>query len=272
MTKAHVHEDSVSWQSSPDAPGVRWKPLLDHERGASGAFTFGLTELEEGAALPLASTAQAEVAFVLSGRVHARIGGSDVLLGEHDSLYVPPGTPRAFTAVGGAARIANTFACERLGQDITRTSVDPGAPLSPMPSRTWLLWKEMEDWAPVEAAKGLRVRFRRVMDRSRPVELIAGIGLIDPGTHYTRHFHDQPEIYYIMAGEAVVWVGDDEVSVHRGSTLDIGGRVVHGADSLGREPLAIYYVYGCERVGHGVNWTPVEDIYADVRRSEGGPR
>ena len=33
-----------------------------------------------------------------------------------------------------------------------------------------------------------------------------------------------------------------------------------------------HYVYGCERAGHRVNWTPVEEIYADVRRSAGAPR
>jgi mannose-6-phosphate isomerase-like protein (cupin superfamily) len=95
--------------------------------------------------------------------------------------------------------------------------------------------------------------------------MIAGIGDIDPGTHYTRHFHDQPEIYYILGGEGIVWVGDEEVAVRRGSTLYIDSRVVHGADSLGREPLSIFYVYGCEAAGHAVNWTAVEEIYAEPR-------
>jgi mannose-6-phosphate isomerase-like protein (cupin superfamily) len=103
------------------------------------------------------------------------------------------------------------------------------------------------------------------MDPERRVEMIAGIGDIDPGTHYTRHFHDQPEIYYILGGEGIVWVGDEEVAVHRGSTLYIDGRVVHGADSLGREPLSIFYVYGCETAGHDVNWTAVEELYSEPR-------
>jgi mannose-6-phosphate isomerase-like protein (cupin superfamily) len=75
------------------------------------------------------------------------------------------------------------------------------------------------------------------------------------------HYHDQPEIYYIESGEGIVYVDGSEVPVRPGSCLDIGGKVVHGADSLGTEPLAIFYVYGCERAGHTVNWTAVEEIY-----------
>ena len=56
-----------------------------------------------------------------------------------------------------------------------------------------------------------------------------------------------------------------------GSAVYIGSRTVHGADSLGQEPLAPLYVYGCETAGHTINWKPVEEIYADVRVSEKGP-
>lgn len=268
MIDVHVLEGAVPWQLSPDVPGLRRRLLLDRERGRSRVFTFEIAELEPGAELPLAATAQAEVDFILEGRARFRIGGNQVELGSRACAYVPPGMPRSVRALGpGPLRFSQAFGCEALGHGIARTPIDPGSPEARRPAeKTWMTWEETADWAPVEAVKGLRIRFKRVMDRNRPVELIAGIGDIDPGTHYTRHFHDQPEIYHILGGEGIVWVGDEEIPVGPGSTLYIEGRVVHGADSLGAEPIRIYYVYGCERAGNSVNWTPVEEIYAEVRR------
>jgi mannose-6-phosphate isomerase-like protein (cupin superfamily) len=56
------------------------------------------------------------------------------------------------------------------------------------------------------------------------------------------------------------------VDVAAGSALYIEPRVPHGADSLGEEPLGMFYVYGCETAGHEVNWTAVEDVYTGSRR------
>ena len=267
MTDLDVREESVPWETDPSHVGVRSKVLLDRARGDSRVFVFGLRELAPGATLGLHATGQAELDFVLRGRARVRIGGGEAELGERASVYVPPGMPRAVEALGpGPLRYAYTYACERLGHAIEWTPVDPAGPEArAAPPKTWMGWEETEPWAPVEAAKGLRVRYKRVMDRARRVEMIAGIGDIDPGTHYTRHFHDQPEIYYILGGEGIVWAGDAEVPVRRGSTLYIDARVVHGADSLGHEPLSIFYVYGCETAGHDVNWTPVEEIYSEPR-------
>jgi mannose-6-phosphate isomerase-like protein (cupin superfamily) len=265
MSDVPVQEEAISWQLDPAHPGVRSRRLLDRSRGRSRVFEFGLREIDPGAELPLHATAQAELVFVLGGRAGMRIGGTRVELGARASAYVRPGMPRAVEALGPEPlRYAYTYACERLGHDTRRRPVPPER-AGETPPETWLRWEETREWAPVEPSKGLRVRFRRVMDPERRVEMIAGIGDIDPATHYTRHFHDQPEIYYILGGEGIVWVGEEEVPVRRGSTLYIDSRVVHGADSLGREPLSIFYVYGCEVAGHAVNWTAVEEIYAEPR-------
>jgi mannose-6-phosphate isomerase-like protein (cupin superfamily) len=271
MTDLHVIEATVPWQTPAD--GVRdalaTRTLLDRQRGGSKEFVFGIAELPPWKSLPLHATRQPEVDYVVRGRALVRIGATDVELGERAAMYVPPGVPRAVRALGPEPlRYTYTFACECRGDTIAIERVDPtsAAATAPAPP-TWMHWDDTEPWAPVEPSKGLRVRYKRVMDRARPAELIAGIGDIDPGTHYTRHFHDQAEIYYILGGEGIVYVGDSRVPVRAGSTLYIGGRVVHGADSLGREPLSIYYVYGCETVGRDVNWTPVEEIYAEARPS-----
>ena len=81
----------------------------------------------------------------------------------------------------------------------------------------------------------------------------------------SRQNHDQPEIYYVIAGRGIIYVEDSSVEACPGLALYLGGKVVHGADNLGEEPLHLYYIYGTETVGQARNWTPVEDIYTEVR-------
>jgi len=191
-----------------------------------------------------------------------RMAGTMVDLSEGSCIYHPPDAPRSIESAGPKPlRYSFTFATEQLGQVI---GPEPATSPGPPREKTWLTWEETEDWVPVETSKGLRIRIKRLMDSGRRAEVIAGIGELDPGVHYTRHYHDQPEIYYIRGGEGIVYVGDSKHRVRPGSVLYIDGGVVHGADSVGSEPLVIFYVYGCEFAGHEVNWTPVEEIYADV--------
>lgn len=265
MKDVHVHEDDIAWRPAPDAVrrGMRLKSLLEQPAGSS-PFAFGLAELPVGASMPRHATRQAEVDYILSGGARVEIGGAWIDLPERSCVYHAPGAARAIEPAGpGPLRYAYAFATERWGQTIEPMPVaGPG----PTAEKTWLRWNEAPDWAPVEPSKGLRIRVKRLLDRTRRLDVIVGVFDLDPPIHYTRHFHDQPEIYHVLGGEGIVYVGEGEHRVRRGSTLYIGGGVVHGADSLGAEPLSIFYVYGCETTGHDVNWTPVEEIYSEVRR------
>jgi mannose-6-phosphate isomerase-like protein (cupin superfamily) len=266
MTDVHRHEDAVPWTAVPDAAGsgLRVKALLGDPAGAS-PFAFGLAELPPGATLPRHATRQAEIDLVLSGRAHLRSGEHSAELTGRACVYFPPGAPRALEALGPEPlRYAYTFATERLGGAIERRFASGPEPAT---GAAWVHWDRAMDWAPVEPSKGLRIRVKRLLEATRRLPMIAGVFDLDAPIHYTRHFHDQPEVYYVLAGEGVVYVGDDEHRVRRGSALYIGGRVVHGADSLGAEALSIFYVYGCESTGHDVNWTPVEEIYSEPGRA-----
>ena len=96
-------------------------------------------------------------------------------------------------------------------------------------------------------------------------ELMGGTCKLPPGGHYTRHYHDQAEIYYGLSGRGTVYVGEEAVDVRPGVAIYVGQRVVHGADNLGAEPFTMYWLYGTETTGEVLNWTPVEDTYTEAR-------
>jgi mannose-6-phosphate isomerase-like protein (cupin superfamily) len=237
-------------------------------RGGSQEFVFGIAELPAGRRLPLHAHRQAQLDYFLSGRARVRLGPRTVELGAGGCIYYPPEIPHALESLGrDPLRYAYTYASERVGKLVEcAPASEEAAARAVVPWPTWMSWEETEDWLPIEPTKGLRVRYRRVMDREREVELIAGVAEIDPGIHYTLHYHDQPEIYYISAGRGVIYIEGGDVEVEAGSALYLPRRVVHGADSLGDAPLRIYYIYGCETAGHTINWTPVEEAYTEVRR------
>jgi mannose-6-phosphate isomerase-like protein (cupin superfamily) len=252
---------------------LQTKLLLDGVREGSRAYRFGLAKLERGAATDPYSRHEAELIYILQGQAQIVAGPDEITLGEHGSIYFPAGSIHSIGADGAAELLyAFTIPCERSGSvGVAESTGSKRSEIDLADLRAaWIKWENTEDWQPVEPSKGLRIRYKRLMDRAMPREIIAGIGLIDPGTHYTLHYHDQPEIYYIESGEGIVYAGDAAVRVRPGSCLDIGAKVVHGADSLGREPLGIFYVYGCERAGHKVNWTGVEEVY-DTPKSQRAP-
>ena len=165
-------------------------------------------------------------------------------------------------------RFLQTFACERVVAPVQQTD-GGGDAAAPEGAATVEGLTGVEDsvaWRAVEPSKGMRIRVKRLLDHG--VEMMAGICEFDSGVHYTRHYHDQPEIYFILAGSGIVFTGDGEVPVRPGSALYLAKREIHGLDSLGDEPLKLYWAYGCETAGHRINWTPVEAVYADARRRE----
>ena len=119
----------------------------------------------------------------------------------------------------------------------------------------------------IEASKGFRVRARRLFSQQygHAKDLKLGVAEIDPGIHYTLHTHEQGEIYYVLSGKGIIYVAGEAIPALPGLALYLGPRVVHGADCTGKNPLRLYYVYGAEQAGQEDTWTPVEEIYTEVR-------
>jgi mannose-6-phosphate isomerase-like protein (cupin superfamily) len=128
----------------------------------------------------------------------------------------------------------------------------------------WAINEEFEKWEYWEPSKGSRLRYKILFDKKHG-NTGEGVAIysVAPNTHYTRHFHGDPEIYYIVSGHGIMNVQDSEYEVNPGSALYIGPGVVHGIDNLGDEPLKNYVIYGSKTME---GWTPFEDVYTEVRR------
>jgi mannose-6-phosphate isomerase-like protein (cupin superfamily) len=279
MKRIHFHVNEIEWQTFTEEKwgALRWRELLNLEQGNSKEFIFGLAELPEGGRLPLHTHAQAEIDYLLSGRAVARLGSTSVELGSASTLYFPGRAPHSIETLGSESlRYIYTYACERLGHkletDLAEETAATQLNILNKENTRWAICEEIEKWIWVEPSKGFRVRVRRLFDNQLTTtqlritqEMMAGIVEIDPLIHYTLHYHEQPEIFYVLAGRGFVYVGNSAIKVFPGSAIYIGSRVVHGADSIGQEALRMYFIYGAETAGQDNTWTPAEDIYTEVR-------
>ncbi len=273
MSGACYHVDDMNWEK-PDEKwgGLRCKEIISKERGGSTEFFVVQSELPAGAKIPLHKTKQAETGYVLSGHAKIRLGVRTVTVGPASAYYFPAGAPRSIEALGpGSLCYFCTYACERLGEpvELEPATEEEAAKFDIMnlPDQRWALSEDFETWVNGEPTKGAALRCRYLFDnRFGQQEMMVGVGELDPGVHYSLHYHIQPEIYYILGGRGIVYLAEEEFEVGSGSVLYIEREVVHGADALGQDPLRIYYIYGAETVGQAETWTPVEDIYTLVRR------
>jgi quercetin dioxygenase-like cupin family protein len=85
-------------------------------------------------------------------------------------------------------------------------------------------------------------------DRTPTSQLTMGVTEIAPGqpSPFLLHRHAQAEIYYVLAGEGVVRIGDDEHALRPGSSVFIPGDTWHGARNTGRATLRMLYVFAAD--------------------------
>lgn len=271
MDRIHYHIDETEWQQLPDSDwkDFRFKELLNRNKGGSNEFIFGYGEIMPGGGIPLHSHRHEMALNFLSGQVKVRLGMRTVVLGPDSAAFFPANQPHSITSLADEPlQFVYTYACNEESQYVDRQSAVRSdvekCDIINKPKTRWALSEEFEVWEPVELSKGFKLRARYLFDGKRgdTREMCVSIFDIDGGSHYTRHTHSEPEIYYIISGNGTMQFEEREEVLRPGSALYIGPNVIHGLDSLGAEPLHTMVIFG-EKVNE--EWTPVEDIYTKVR-------
>ncbi|MFM7064140.1 MAG: cupin domain-containing protein [Actinomycetes bacterium] len=94
------------------------------------------------------------------------------------------------------------------------------------------------------------VSWRTVLggDETRGRSLTAGVAEVapgDPGRTFV-HRHAPDELYFVLGGDGVVQVAEQEFPVRAGSTVFVPGGAWHSARNTGDEVLRILYVFAVD--------------------------
>ncbi|MDN5331467.1 MAG: hypothetical protein PWP45_692 [Tepidanaerobacteraceae bacterium] len=71
-----------------------------------------------------------------------------------------------------------------------------------------------------------------------------GYTVIYPTGTTTGHSHDEEEVYFVVQGEGVMVVGEEEFPIKPGDALYVPPRVFHTTRQVGNIPLAVVWVTG----------------------------
>lgn len=252
---------------------MRKKDLLNQELCGCSEFVFGYAELQYGETLPLHINTQPECNYILSGRTWVRLGKRRVELGADSAAYFPPGKPHSYEVIGKEPlRFVYTFACEKLGQKIKNEPADEKTAeevdIVNMWNTRWAVADDFEPWQLWEPSKGQRGMTWKTLfdaDRGNCNAMLFGTCFLPPGCRYSLHLHEQPEIYYGIAGRGQIFVGEETIDIEPGTAVYVPKQCIHGAQNTNADPMRMIWVYGTESTSRDWSWTPVEDIYLDAQ-------
>ena len=275
MLKKAIHISDVAWDCFNDSKlgPLRWKNLLSMDTCGCREFLLGYAELDPASVLPLHTHAHAQCNYILSGRVWSRLGKRRIELGPDSADFVPGGIPHAYEVIGNEPlRYVYTYACEILGTDVTtELSCEENAALFDIVNLSETRWAIADDfvpwqyWEPSKGSKGML--WKTLFDEkhgSHP-EMNYGTMKVPKNVSYSRHFHDQPEIFFTIEGSGVMFSGDETIEVTPGCALYVPKRQIHGAQNTQTETLQQIWAYGTEMESPEWSWTPVEDIFLEAQ-------
>jgi len=114
-----------------------------------------------------------------------------------------------------------------------------------MPESATLANEEEYPWDvdPQDADRDAKVRWRTLVsaDRTPSSGITMGVFEVPPGAEMAPHRHHAQEVYYVVDGEAEVFVNDRWRPVRRGDVVYFPGDAVHGARNRG--PVACTVVW-----------------------------
>lgn len=89
----------VEAEESPEAKGATLRSVIAEEEGAPN-FAMRVGEPQPGASTPRHTHDWEHEVFVLAGRGNVYAGGEEALLGEGDTLFIPPMEEHRFVNAG----------------------------------------------------------------------------------------------------------------------------------------------------------------------------
>lgn len=254
--------------SEQEASLFRYKELLNRKMNGCKEWIFGVAELPVKGKIPLHIHRNDYTIYILAGSAKVQLGVRALEIEPCSAAYFPAQKPFSIESLGPEPlRYLYTYVCEEEPQRIDWTmsseSVAVSFVIENNPLTRWALHEEFEKWQYWEPTKGSRLRYRILFDQEHGNTCLGvSIYSVGPHTHYTRHFHNDPMLYYILSGQGIMYLGNSEHEIKQGSAMYIESNVIHGLDNTGNEPLKCYCIFGTELVD---GWTPVEDVYTNVR-------
>ena len=119
---------------------------------------------------------------------------------------------------------------------------EPGRPASAV-----LANEEQYPWEvdPEDADRDAKVRWRTLVsaDRTPSSGITMGVFELPPGAELAPHRHHPQEVYYVVAGEAEVFVDGGWRPARRGDVLYVPGDVAHGARNRGYTTCSVVWVF-----------------------------
>lgn len=93
-----------------------------------------------------------------------------------------------------------------------------------------------------------RLQWRTLFSQGRtPTEgITCGLAELKSGDHLARHRHAPHEVYYVVAGEGMLFLDGDEIPVKAGSAVFIPGMAEHGIRQTGEATLRFFYVFAVD--------------------------
>ena len=280
MDGVYVHRKELEWrirQPFPDRDACRFeiKEFPNIEGGEDGEWLSGIVRIPKGTVLPLHTHPGDLTIYILSGEARVRLGARSVELEPSCAAYFPARIPHAVEALAEAP-LEYLYTFDRQGSDgnlnwiPASEEVAARTVIENLGKTCWALHEEFRPWEFWEPSKGRRLRYRTLFcPEKQNFRMRAITYTIAPKTHYTRHFHSDPQLYYVLSGSAVMSVADREYEIVSGSCLHVGSNIVHGIDNIGDEPVKVYIVKtpgSVELWDRTMSaWTPVEEIYTKPR-------
>jgi mannose-6-phosphate isomerase-like protein (cupin superfamily) len=102
-----------------------------------------------------------------------------------------------------------------------------------------------ETWDTTKIPDGGRVFWKNVFSRglTDTDSLSLGIAIVHPNDALNPHHHTASEIYFVMQGEGIMTLGNEEHTVRAGDAIFIPGDVRHGIANRSDTDIVFLYAF-----------------------------